>query len=323
MAVKQNKTEGSLQYIHPSKILPNPDNPRIIFRQEEMESLLVSIDNHGIQVPINVYKSGKLYYLIDGERRWRCAKKMNLHSIPAMIQQKPTQLENLLLMSNIHALREQWDYFTIAINLKRIIELFIEELAYEPNEIELSKETGLTRGQIRRCHLLLDLPQRFKDILLEELELPKSQQKISEDFFIEMERSLKTVVKRIPEFGDNIDEIRHSLIDKFKTGIIDNITDFRQLSKIATAIENIGVRKNKAKIALTKLFDANNNIGIRDVYTESVGFGYDEQRAYQQLEYINEYLAEIIQDQEKEKLDQEFIELLSALYSKLKTLLED
>ena len=49
-------------------------------------------------------------------------------------------------MYNIHALREQWDYFTIASKLVRVIELFGSERGRQRNEVELSNETGLSRG---------------------------------------------------------------------------------------------------------------------------------------------------------------------------------
>ena len=186
MNMSDKRTPGKLRQISPQQITRNPDKPRLIFRQQEMESLLVSIDKLGIQVPLSVFVEDDGYRLIDGERRWRCALKLNLPTVPALIQEKPSPLENLLLMYNIHALREQWDYYTIASKLTRVIELFDEEQGYEPNEIELSEATGLSRGQIRRCRLLLDLPDRFKEMLLTELELPKTQQKLSEDFFIEM-----------------------------------------------------------------------------------------------------------------------------------------
>ena len=192
---------------------------------------MVSIDTHGIQVPLTVYWDGDSYRLIDGERRWRCATKLNLPKVPALIQDPPSELENLLLMYNIHALREQWDYFTIASKLTRVIDLFTERHGHKPNEVDLSRETGLTRGQIRRCRLLHDLPEKFKKMLLEELERPKSQQKLSEDLFIEMERSLKAVTKRLPVYSDSIDTIRDTLVDKFRGGTIAAVTDFRQLSK--------------------------------------------------------------------------------------------
>jgi ParB/RepB/Spo0J family partition protein len=158
-----------LREISPDRIKRNPENPRLFFRDEEMDTLTASIKRYGVQVPITVYADGSEFVLIDGERRWRCARKLNLHRIPALVQEKPTRLENLLLMFNIHALREQWDYLTIARKLPDVIELFEREKGREPTEAELSELTGLTRGQIRRCRFLLDLPDRYRELLEKEL----------------------------------------------------------------------------------------------------------------------------------------------------------
>ena len=128
----ETKSTKTLRQISSKKIRPNPENPRLIFRQDEMDSLMVSIDAHGILVPLTVYQENNDYFLIDGERRLRCANKLNLTSVPALVQGKPTELQNLLLMYNIHALREQWDYYTIASNLARVIELY---------ELEKRKQT--------------------------------------------------------------------------------------------------------------------------------------------------------------------------------------
>ena len=315
-----NRSTGKLQQIPPGRIDRNPENPRLIFRQEEMESLLVSIDTHGIQVPLTVYREGDAYRLIDGERRWRCARKLNLRSVPALVQEKPTELENLLLMYNIHALREQWDYYTIASKLTRVIDLFTHEHGYEPNEVQLSEETGLTRGQIRRCRLLLDLPNNFKNMLLEELELPKSQQKLSEDLFIEMEKSLKTITKRLPEYHDRLDNIRETLVNKFRDGTITAVTDFRQLSKIATAIDNLGVAKKTAKKSLDKVFDAQDGTGIRQAYEDTVEFEYDEQKANRSLQSLTEFIDQIIDSGQEESLDDTFMTEMRKLYERLKRL---
>lgn len=146
---------AKLKQIPIDLIGPNPENPRIVFRQEELDSLLISIKRIGIQVPISVYEDGERYVLIDGERRWRTARKLNHKTIPAIIQEKPTTLKNLLLMFNIHSLREQWDLFTIANKITKLIDLLAAELGHRPNEIELSEQTGLSRGKIRRCNLLI------------------------------------------------------------------------------------------------------------------------------------------------------------------------
>src|SRR5216684_1767295 len=104
----------------------NPENPRVFFRAAELETLVNSIRRHGVQVPIAVYKERGRYVLIDGERRWRCSLKLNKKEIPALVQEKPDALTNLLLMFNIHALREQWDLLTIALKLPRVIKLLSE-----------------------------------------------------------------------------------------------------------------------------------------------------------------------------------------------------
>src|SRR6266571_6892115 len=115
----------------------NPENPRLVFRQNELDELLESIRLYGVQVPISVYKDRKRFVLIDGERRWKCCLKLNKKTIPALVQEKPDPLTNLLLMFNIHALREQWDYLTIALKLPRVIKLLTKDLGKEPNEREI------------------------------------------------------------------------------------------------------------------------------------------------------------------------------------------
>ena len=73
--------------------------------------------------------------------------------------------------------------------------------------------TGLTRAVIRRCKYLIDLPQVYREQVLSELGKPKSQQKLTEDFFIEMERALKTVERAMPDAIDNKDRVRRVLIE--------------------------------------------------------------------------------------------------------------
>src|SRR5712692_8995301 len=101
--------DSTLQEIPSSKIDQNPDNPRLIFREEELNQLLDSIREVGIQVPLAVYRKGQRFVLIDGERRWRCARKLNLATVPAIVQPKPNRLENILMMFNIHNVRSDWE----------------------------------------------------------------------------------------------------------------------------------------------------------------------------------------------------------------------
>lgn len=311
-----------LKEIAPDKIRRNPDNPRLFFRDEEMDTLTASIKRYGIQVPITVYAEGSHFVLIDGERRWRCARKLNLPRMPALVKEKPSRLNNLLLMFNIHALREQWDYLTIARKLPDVIALFGKEnKGREPTEIELSELTGLTRGQIRRCRFLLDLPDRYRQLLEKELALPKQFQKLSEDFFIEMERALKTVQHRLPAAIHDVDSARDALISKFRNGVIGNITDFRMLSKIATSISNIGVKEEKARDALKAIFNAKSKTSIQEVFAEQFEMRYDERKVLLSVDSIYEYLELSLEEDSDVEVSQELRKGLLRLKSLIERLL--
>lgn len=253
----------------------NPENPRLFFRQEELEKLLVSVKKIGLQVPISVYKDGEKYIIIDGERRWRTFLKLNFSSIPAIIQEKPSELENLLLMFNIHGLREQWDIYTIANKIERVIKLITRKKGSEPTEDEISAETGMTRGVIRRCKLIIALPQRFKDLIKLELEKPKREQIFSEDFFLEMEQSIRAVERNYPTLIRNIDTVRDVLIKKYVDKTINNVTDFRKLTKIATANKNLKFSISKTENAIRTIF-SDNKIGIIEMYKDTVEDLYED-----------------------------------------------
>lgn len=309
--------KADLKNLQVDQIDRNPENPRIFFRQEEMEQLYVSIKNKGLLQPIAVYKDGDRYIIIDGERRWRTFLKLNYKTIPAIIQEKPSPLDNLLLMFNIHSTREQWDIFTIAMKIERVVKLLTDKLGYEPTEIDLSIETGMTRGTIRRCKTIIALPERFKEILRIELEKPKKEQIFSEDFFLEMENSLRAVRKNYPEFNDRIDYIRDVLLEKYRNKIINNIVDFRKLTKIATAWKNINYSRNSTLNLLNKLF-LNNNVSIEEIYKNSVESYYDDKVI---INNANNFFAKVENLDFNDLVDNDLRDVLLKIKTKIEILL--
>jgi hypothetical protein len=105
-----------------------------------------------------------------------------------------------------------------------------------------------------------------------------------------MERALKTVRTRVPNAVPNLNAARDALIAKFRGKIITNITDFRKLSKIATSINNIGVKEAKAREALREIFNPSTKTSISDVYAEHFEMRYDERKVLLSVESIYEYL---------------------------------
>jgi ParB family chromosome partitioning protein len=297
-------SDAELRQIPVDKIDRNPQNPRLIFRQHEIEQLLESIRLYGVQVPVSVYKSGGRYVLIDGERRWLCCSKLNVKNIPALIQPEPTRLTNLLLMFNIHSLREQWDFLTIAMKLPTIIELLRAE-GLKTNDREIATRTGVPMSRIQKARFLMGLPQEYRDLMLDELRMPKAQQALSEDFFIEMEKALKTVSRRMPEVIPDIDAARRVLIKKYRAHTIGNIVHFRELGKIARA-RTVEADEKGARDVLVTLFK-DNNYSIEDAYAESVSEAYREKdivaRAASLSEKLMQFQPDEIDDELREELE--------------------
>jgi ParB/RepB/Spo0J family partition protein len=309
-------TNAKLEKISVEKIDRNPENPRLYFRPRELETLQHSIAQHGIQVPINVYRKGTRYVLIDGERRWKCALKLNFRTIPALVQDEPTQLTNVLLMFNIHALREQWDLLTIAVKLPRVLALLEKETGRRPIEQEIVDKTGLTRSMIRRCKLLMELPEMYREQLLEELHKPKPQQKLTEDFFIEMERALKTCERAMPGLINNKNKARDIIIKKYRSGVIKDIVDLRLLPRIAKA-EKVKADVDLAEESLQRVFTSN-DYSIERAYEETVSWAYSGIDLVQRIRGI----AERLDDIEPDEVEPDVMQALQDLNERIERLLE-
>ncbi len=151
-----------------------------------MRILEESISKLGILVPVTVYpkiagtqdtKRGR-FVLLDGERRWRCARELKLPTIPAIIVERPSPEQNILTMFHIHNVREGWQLMPTALKLQTLMEAL-----GETNERKLFELTKLSIGQVRRCKILLTFPKKFQDMML----APPSE-RMKADFFIELQR---------------------------------------------------------------------------------------------------------------------------------------
>lgn len=72
---------------------PNPLNPRRIFDKYKLDVLEESIRANGVLVPLTVYRNedGKLY-ILDGERRWRCALRIERGEVSVRLRSLPSDL---------------------------------------------------------------------------------------------------------------------------------------------------------------------------------------------------------------------------------------
>ncbi len=260
------------------KIRRNPHNPRALFDPEPLNVLRDSIKEVGILVPLLVYESIKTkdYVILDGERRWRCAKELGLPDVPANVIEEPSTLNNILRMFNIHNVREPWELMPTALKL----EVIIRETNTD-SELKLSKITSLPRGTVRRCKTLLSFDKFYQDMML----VSDPGDRIKPDLFIEMHPVLSLIEEEFPEISGDFP--RNALIDifikKYSQKKIVSVTDFR---KIRSAIRNIGkgLTRDFVKNALLQFLKDNkadlSNFVVRvDIFQETKSV----QRACQSL----------------------------------------
>lgn len=144
--------------ISTEEVKQNESQPRKRFNQEQMKTLMKSIEEHGILQPIIVCPTNKGYKIIAGERRWRAAKLLGLKEIPVNIKNVDSMKSlELALVENIQ--REDLNPIEKAnayLELKNNFGLTQEKIA---NRI------GQERSSIANTIRLLDLAENIQELV--------------------------------------------------------------------------------------------------------------------------------------------------------------
>lgn len=100
--LKENADE--VKKIALAEIIPNPEQPRKVFDEDEMQDLAASVKEHGVLVPIIVNKNenDEQYVIVAGERRYRAAKRAGLAEVPAIVKNYSEQeMLEIALIENV------------------------------------------------------------------------------------------------------------------------------------------------------------------------------------------------------------------------------
>ncbi|HEY4364320.1 MAG TPA: ParB/RepB/Spo0J family partition protein [Bryobacteraceae bacterium] len=148
------------QYLPIEEIIPNPLQPRTVFRAEKLAELAASIRENGIIQPLIVRRQGQGYQIVAGERRWRGAKLAGLKEVPVLVQEiADPQMLQLALIENIQ--REDLNPIETAIAYDRLG----RELGLSQEEI--GQKTGMDRTSIANMIRLLRLPEQVQLLVAE------------------------------------------------------------------------------------------------------------------------------------------------------------
>ncbi len=159
--VERFKDSERLWHIPLSEIVPNEEQPRRFFSEEELEDLVQSIKEHGVLQPITVTeKEDGGYEIIAGERRFRACQRAGLATVPALVRtvNRQEKLE-LALIENIQ--RQNLNPIEEAFAYKRLMSQF-----YLTQE-QVAQKVGKSRPVIANTIRLLDLPDKIQNALTE------------------------------------------------------------------------------------------------------------------------------------------------------------
>jgi ParB/RepB/Spo0J family partition protein len=260
---------ASVELIDPSKIQKNPDNPRLIFQAEELSALEESIREQGILVPLTVYADGRMYKLLDGERRWRCSIRLGLHKVPVIVQDKPDRVTNIMMMFAIHNARQDWDPLPTALKLEELEKIITKATGEKPSERRLAAAASLSTGEVRRYRKILALPAHLRKELLSELTKPRNEQRLTVDHVIEAVDGASRLAKAKAINAAESDTLVTTIVSKFRSEVLKSTVEPRKLSRIARAVERKEVPLAKVRSEIAK-FDSSPKYTINQIFENTV-----------------------------------------------------
>ena len=150
---------GGVREIEIGRIRPNPEQPRVQFKEEAIEELADSIAERGVLQPILLRPHGEGFEIVAGERRWRAAQRARLHTIPAIVREiDDTTAAEIALIENIQ--REDLNAIEEAEGFRQLVQ------KHGHTQDDVAKLVHKSRSHVANLLRLLDLPEFVRQSLV-------------------------------------------------------------------------------------------------------------------------------------------------------------
>lgn len=156
IAETPSESGDAVMMLHLNDIDPNRDQPRKRFSEEALSELAASIKSVGVIQPILVYRAGRRYVIIAGERRWRAARMAGLTEVPAVIiEADDKKVMELALIENLQ--RQDLNPVEEAQGYQSLID------EYGMTQEEAAQRVGKSRPAVANALRLLSLCPEILD----------------------------------------------------------------------------------------------------------------------------------------------------------------
>ena len=144
-----------------SMISANPEQPRKVFKDSELEELTRSVSEYGVLQPLIVKRTeGRQFILVAGERRLRAATLAGLKTVPAIIRElQDSEAALIAWVENVQ--RENLNFLEEARAYKKLMEDF--GLTQGDIARRVSKQQSTISNKIR----ILSLPEDIQTAIIE------------------------------------------------------------------------------------------------------------------------------------------------------------
>jgi len=142
------------------KLEPNPQQPRLDFKREDLDSLADSIRQKGVIQPLIVRrKPGRdAYEIVAGERRWRAAQLAQLHEVPVIVRDlSDTEVLEIAIIENIQ--RADLNAIEEALGFRQLMTRFGH------TQEKLAEALSRSRSHVANLLRLLTLPTEVQDMV--------------------------------------------------------------------------------------------------------------------------------------------------------------
>ncbi len=145
-------------HLDTTRVIPNPDQPRLHFDEAAIEELAESIRSAGLLQPIIVRKQDDLYVVVAGERRLRAVKHLSQPTIKSIvIEADEEQNLTMALIENIQRVNldpiEEAKAFRILIN------------RFKLRQQDIASRVGKDRATVANLLRLLTLPEEIQQAI--------------------------------------------------------------------------------------------------------------------------------------------------------------
>jgi ParB family chromosome partitioning protein len=208
-------------------IRPNRFQPRMRFKEDELEELSNSIQEQGILQPLLVRKQTEGYELIAGERRLRAAKMAGFAQVPVVIKRiSDSKLLEMSIVENIQ--RENFNPIEEAEAYHRLITEF------DLTQDQAASRVGKSRSAVANFLRLRQLPEPIKETIIDgTLSMGHARALLGVEVSAQQNAAWRAIVSKRLSVRQTEDLIRRLKSEKKRPQVTKKSPEDRYLSDLA------------------------------------------------------------------------------------------